>query len=122
VRHPRALIFDLDGTLVDSAPGICASCRAACLALGYPEPSDDAVRPLIGLPLQRLLRGVVPVELDEARLRPPDSEVERLVADASKAKELLGWESEVTLDEGLRQTIDWMSETLGSYRASIYNV
>jgi phosphoglycolate phosphatase len=66
VQHPRALIFDLDGTLVDSAPGICASCRAACLALGYPEPSDDEVRPLIGLPLRRLLRGVVSVELDES--------------------------------------------------------
>jgi phosphoglycolate phosphatase len=66
VGHPRALIFDLDGTLVDSAPGICASCRAACLALGYPEPSDDDVRPLIGLPLQRLLQAIVPSGLDEA--------------------------------------------------------
>jgi phosphoglycolate phosphatase len=63
---PRALIFDLDGTLVDSAPGICASCRAACLALGYPEPSDEAIRPLIGLPLQRLLTAVLPVALDQA--------------------------------------------------------
>jgi phosphoglycolate phosphatase len=66
VHRPAALIFDLDGTLVDSAPGICASCRAACLALGYPEPSDDDVRPLIGLPLQRLLRAVLPSQLDDA--------------------------------------------------------
>jgi phosphoglycolate phosphatase len=65
VGRPTALIFDLDGTLVDSTPGICASCRAACLALGYPEPRDEDVRPLIGLPLERLLRAVLPSELDD---------------------------------------------------------
>jgi NAD dependent epimerase/dehydratase len=70
----------------------------------------------------RLLDRDVPVELDEARLRPPESEVERLVADPTKAKRLLGWEPEVTLDEGLQRTIDWMSESIGSYKASIYNV
>jgi phosphoglycolate phosphatase len=65
VSHPVALIFDLDGTLVDSAPGICASCRAASLALGYPEPADELIRPLIGLPLATMVRTVVGRELDE---------------------------------------------------------
>lgn len=64
----------------------------------------------------------VPMQLDESRLRPAGSEVERLVADASKAKRLLGWESQVTLDEGLQRTIDWMRESLDAYRPSIYNV
>jgi NAD dependent epimerase/dehydratase len=70
----------------------------------------------------RLLGQDVPVSLDEARLRPPDSEVERLVADTTKAKDLLGWKPEVDLDEGLRRTIDWLAGSLGEYKPSIYNV
>ena len=60
--------------------------------------------------------------LDQDRLRPADSEVERLVAGTTKAKRLLGWEPEVDLDEGLRQTIEWLTGSLGAYKASIYNV
>ena len=69
-----------------------------------------------------LLGRELPVSLDEERLRPPDSEVERLVADTAKAKTLLGWEPEVDLDEGLRRTIEWLTGSLGEYKASIYNV
>jgi dTDP-glucose 4,6-dehydratase len=74
---------------------------------------------------QRVLRQLgkeVPVELDEARLRPQDSEVERLVADTAKAKRLLSWEPEIDLDEGLRRTTEWLTGSLGAYKASIYNV
>jgi NAD dependent epimerase/dehydratase len=69
-----------------------------------------------------LLGRDVPVGLDENRLRPPDSEVERLLADTTKAKELLDWTPEVDLDEGLRRTIDWMTGSLGEYKPSVYNV
>jgi nucleoside-diphosphate-sugar epimerase len=70
----------------------------------------------------RLLERDIPVTLDEKRLRPPDSEVERLVAGTGKAKRLLGWEPEVEFDEGLRRTIDWLSGSLGAYKPSLYNV
>ena len=70
----------------------------------------------------RLLEREVPVTLDEKRLRPPDSEVERLVADPGKARTLLGWEPGVELDEGLKRTIEWLTESIGSYKPSIYNV
>ena len=59
----------------------------------------------------------VTIALDEDRLRPPDSEVERLVADTSKAQRLLGWEPAVDLDEGLRRTIDWLSGSLERLQA-----
>jgi phosphoglycolate phosphatase len=65
VRYP-ALVFDLDGTLVDSAPGICNSVRAACRELGLPEPEDALVRPMIGLPLVHIGRTLVGAEPDEA--------------------------------------------------------
>jgi nucleoside-diphosphate-sugar epimerase len=64
----------------------------------------------------------VPVALDQDRLRPQDSEVERLVADTTKAKELLGWEPAVELDDGLQRTIDWVTHSLDAYKTSIYNV
>jgi NAD dependent epimerase/dehydratase len=70
----------------------------------------------------RQLGKELPVALDQDRLRPADSEVERLVADTTKARRLLGWEPEVDLDEGLRQTIEWLTGSLGAYKASIYNV
>jgi dTDP-glucose 4,6-dehydratase len=70
----------------------------------------------------RLLERDTPVTLDEKRLRPPDSEVERLVAGTGKAKRLLGWEPEVEFDEGLRRTIDWLRGSLGAYKPSLYNV
>ena len=79
----------------------------------------------IGELAERILQqlgGETPVVLDEERLRPPDSEVERLVADTSKAKRLLGWEPTIDLDEGLRRTIEWFSGSLESYKPSLYNV
>lgn len=54
----------------------------------------------------------IEIVTDSARVRPEQSEVERLVSDPSRARELLDWEplrSEKTgLIEGLRETIDWM--------------
>ncbi len=47
----RAVLFDLDGTLVDSAPLICAGLRASLIAVGIALPSDDYLRGGIGLPL-----------------------------------------------------------------------
>lgn len=48
----RLVLFDLDGTLVDSAPGIFSSVRYAARALGLPAPTDDQLRAMVGPPLQ----------------------------------------------------------------------
>lgn len=69
-----------------------------------------------------LLERDVPVALDGHRVRPPNSEVERLVADIGKAKSLLGWKPDIDLDEGLRRTIEWLTGSLGEYKPAIYNV
>jgi NDP-hexose 4,6-dehydratase len=47
---------------------------------------------------------------DPQRLRPKDSEVMRLVCDASKLRDRIGWRPRYTRDEGLRQTIEWFLE------------
>lgn len=56
------------------------------------------------------------------RIRPQNSEVEKLLADNSKAKKLIGWKSIISLDEGLSRTIEWIKGNLGSYKANVFNV
>jgi len=56
----RWRFFDLDGTLVDSLGGIRATCRAACARHGFPEPSEETITPLIGLPLPQMIRRSLP--------------------------------------------------------------
>ncbi|MFZ3008009.1 MAG: HAD hydrolase-like protein [Phenylobacterium sp.] len=56
--QPAAILFDLDGTLVDSEPGIQASCRAALAALGH-GPVDINVAEMIGPPLEEMMAVVL---------------------------------------------------------------
>jgi NAD dependent epimerase/dehydratase len=50
----------------------------------------------------------VPILCDQARLRPEQSEVNRLLADNKKIKRLTGWESQVPFKEGLTRTAKWI--------------
>jgi len=65
---------------------------------------------------------------DEQRLRPAGSEVERLWADNTRARELAGWRPEFGgiegLRRGLRATIDWFcdGENLRRYKPELYNI
>jgi dTDP-glucose 4,6-dehydratase len=70
----------------------------------------------------RLVGRDIPVVFDANRIRPDASEVERLLADASKAKSLVGWEARHTLEEGLRTTIDWIRQHLDQYKPAMYAV
>lgn len=63
-----------------------------------------------------------PLVQDEARMRPKLSEVMRLVSDNSKAKQLLGWEPRVKLDDGLLETITFIRRHGHLYRPSTYTV
>ncbi len=60
----RLVVFDCDGTLVDSQRAIIEAMRRAFAALGLPRPADTAVRRVIGLSLPQAM----------ARLRPEDDE------------------------------------------------
>ena len=62
------------------------------------------------------------VVTDAQRIRPGKSEVLKLWASNQKAKEMIGWEPRVSLDEGLRLTIDWISAHLDLYRPDQYMV
>jgi nucleoside-diphosphate-sugar epimerase len=52
---------------------------------------------------------------DPERERRGNSEVTFLCADNGKAKQLLGWEPQITLEDGLTQTIGWFKESASYY-------
>lgn len=70
----------------------------------------------------------IEIETEEARLRPKDSEVERLWADNSKAKRLFGWEpaygSRDGFKRGIAETAAWFSEpkNLAAIKVDQYNI
>jgi len=77
----------------------------------------------IGELAQKILRLVgrdLPIVCEEERLRPPQSEVLRLHADAQRARRMLGWQPRVSLDEGLERTIAWIRAHLEFYRPEVY--
>jgi NAD dependent epimerase/dehydratase len=61
---------------------------------------------------------------DEQRLRPEKSEVMRLFGSNQKLIQLTGWEQTYSLEEGLKQTINWFKqpENLIKYKHDIYNI
>lgn len=78
--------------------------------------------------IAELMGSQIEIFSDDQRIRPAKSEVERLWADNTKAKELLGWEPTYAgvngLRRGLSQTIEWFCnpDNLKQYKAGLYNL
>jgi dTDP-glucose 4,6-dehydratase len=64
----------------------------------------------------------VEIRVDESRLRPSKSEVQRLLSDNRLAKDKMGWSPQVKLRDGLQKTIEWISDNLSLYRPHIYQL
>jgi dTDP-glucose 4,6-dehydratase len=62
----------------------------------------------------------VQIQVDDQRLRPEKSEVRQLLSDNRKARAQLGWEPQVSLDEGLQQTIAWARAHLDLFATGTY--
>ncbi|MBN8568778.1 MAG: SDR family NAD(P)-dependent oxidoreductase [Ignavibacteria bacterium] len=59
---------------------------------------------------------------DSQRVRPEKSEVFKLICDNRKAKELLNWSPQYSLEEGLREAISFIQKNINSYEADKYTV
>lgn len=59
---------------------------------------------------------------DEKRLRPQNSEVNRLLGSNEKIRKLTGWKPQYTFQEGISETIKWMQNFKNYYKADIYNL
>jgi len=55
----RSVLLDLDGTLIDSQPGIFASCLAALRALGHDPGETFDMKPAIGPPIEEIMRALL---------------------------------------------------------------
>jgi dTDP-glucose 4,6-dehydratase len=64
----------------------------------------------------------VELATDQQRLRPEKSEVLRLRSNNALAKELMGWEPQLSLEEGLQHTIDWIRDHLYLFNPDQYAV
>lgn len=60
------------------------------------------------------------VAADNQRFRPAKSEVRRLCADISKARQLTGWQPQVALADGLRRTVEWIAAHQELFRPEVY--
>jgi NDP-hexose 4,6-dehydratase len=70
-------------------------------------PGDDIAIGKLAEDIAKLMGVDADVVEDAQRLRPKESEVMRLVCDATKLRERTGWKPRLTRDEGLQETIDW---------------
>lgn len=64
----------------------------------------------------------VKIICDEDRLRPENSEVNRLWGDNTKVKEITEWSPKYSLDKGLLETIQWIQNNMNYFKTDIYNV
>ena len=81
----------------------------------------------IGDLAEEIIRQIRPgtcIVTDDDRIRPPDSEVERLLGANSKIRTLTGWEPGHSLADGLAETIEWFRShpAARGYKPDIYNV
>jgi NAD dependent epimerase/dehydratase len=64
----------------------------------------------------------VKIICDDQRIRPENSEVNRLWADNTKIKSLTEWRPKYSLDNGLKETVEWIRNNMNSFKTDIYNV
>jgi len=63
----------------------------------------------LALLIAKLMQREVVISQDDKAIRPAKSEIERVLADVTKANQLLGWRPAVELEDGLKKTIDWIA-------------
>jgi dTDP-glucose 4,6-dehydratase len=68
------------------------------------------------------LQSAAKIVVDEARIRPVRSEVNRLLADNRLAKETLGWEPQVSLEEGIKRTVAWIAGHMNRFQIGKYQI
>lgn len=108
----------------DTAAGFMAlgDCEAAIgqevnIATGEEHSIGDLANELI-----RQINPEAKIVCDEQRLRPENSEVERLLGDASKMRALTGWKPAYTFEQGLAATIEFLRGNMERYKPDVYNL
>lgn len=61
----KNVFWDMDGTLIDSSPGICESLKETCIRLGYDEPDYHVLRSCIGPPFSESLIPILKIKEED---------------------------------------------------------
>ena len=113
------IVFDWDGTVMDSTAIIAGSIQAACRDMNLPVPSDEAARYVIGMGLVEALRHAVP-EATETMYEP---------LAARYRHHFLSQDAAIPLFDGARETIIelyesgyWLAVATGKNRNGLNRV
>jgi NAD dependent epimerase/dehydratase len=115
----------------DTVSGFISAMLASDLCLGQTINLGSNFEISIGTLASLIINKINPkvlIKEDISRLRPKNSEVDRLWADNSKALEYLNWKPAYQglhgFTEGIEKTIEWFAveKNLERYRASVYNI
>lgn len=82
--------------------------------------NEISMKSLVEL-IGRIMETDIIVESDRQRIRPDKSEVERLFCDNGKLVANTDWRPRYNLEQGLRETVDWLAGELSLYKPDIYN-
>lgn len=88
------------------------------LGVGRGETIGDMVKTILKI----LGKENMPIRQDFSRVRPAKSEVMRLISNNTIAREVCGWQPKYSLEQGLKETIDWVRKNTGRYRPDVYAV
>jgi nucleoside-diphosphate-sugar epimerase len=113
----RDLTFVAD--TIDGMIAAASTDRAVGQTVQLGSGVDASVGELVEL-IAEITGSAPEVEADAERIRPGESEIERLVCDTDSAAELIGWHAKTDLRSGLRQTVKWLEANQKRYRSEVY--
>ena len=70
----------------------------------------------------RQLRTSAKIVSNEQRIRPKDSEVNRLLGSNEKIMKLTNWKPQYTFEQGIQETISFIQNNMSAYKSDIYNI
>jgi dTDP-glucose 4,6-dehydratase len=114
-RRDLTHVSDTVAGFITAAEAPAAVGRTLQLGTG----TDVSVAELVQV-VGELMERELTAEVDQERLRPPNSEVERLISDPGLAERLIGWKASTDLRHGLAQTIAWFEANADRYRFGEY--
>ena len=114
-RRDMTFVTDTAAGFIAAAESDAALGRTVQLGTG----TDHSIGEIVET-VGEILGRELDVELDEQRVRPPDSEGMRLISSPALASELMGWKPTVDLREGLERTLKWIEANLHRYRVGDY--
>ena len=82
--QPKLVIFDLDGTLVNTAEDVTACFNAALTNMGFPGCTLEQVCALLGKPLEAIVQGLLPQDAPEHAVADVSAEYRRVYKTADK--------------------------------------